>query len=510
MVGARGATLGGLNGIGWVFSSATLEWTNFFGAKLNAGGGEFGTSVARVGDIDGNGQEEVLVGGPGLEAARASFGGAFVVFNRGSAGFGGEDPVATGDDFGDRFGFAVAGVGDVNGDFVPDIAVGAREANGKGSATIQSVLGIPFSLLLEDPDGQLGDQFGYSLARIDDVNGDGADDLLVGAYLADSTFASDTGEVFLFSGATGQLLDRFGDPDGVAGDEFGRSIAAVDDADDDGLQDLLVGAPGFDSFRGQAVLLSSATGAVLDRLEDPAGEAGDYFGLRLATVHDLDGDGTRDWIVGAFLDDTGRGANAGSVIPFSGATGAPWPKFVDPLGQVGSQLGVGLTAVPDVDGDGRGDVLFGSHLWDGPEGVNSGAALIVSGAALTDLDGDSVGDLCDLDIDGDGIDNGTDCDPRDPLFSDTVEVDGVRFGAVDARLLWDDVAPDTTYAVYEGDLFAGPNSAACVAGGIATTVFTTSTISPGEGRFYLVATEDSCASTGSTSAGTGRPLPACP
>ena len=515
LIGARAASNVDENaGRAYLFSSQTLEQLSMHGG-VNPEPEEFyGTSVARLGNLNGNELEEFIVGAPQAVATGRVW---LEIDGSSSATLRVDSGVA----FGDDVGYAIDGLEDVDLDGLPDILVGARGVDGRGEARVisgGSVLLINPQIVyrLTDPDGgDIGDRFGYAVSRIDDVDGDDVNDVLVGAYLADSGVGADTGEVFLFSGASGALIRALADPLGVAGDEFGRGIAAVSDVDGDDVQDVLIGAPGFDNFRGQALLMSSADGSVIARLSDPAAEPGDYFGYRVENGPDLDRDGTDEFLVGAFLDDTGRGVNSGSVTVFSGASRQRLAQLVDPQGQPAGQVGVAMAAVPDLDGDGIEEIFAGTHLWDGvfvgSPSVNSGSALIFMSDGVNDLDGDGVGNACDLDADNDGVPNEADCAPRDPAIAGAPSV-VLSFPSSTDSMTWTEQDENTTYRVWRGDLASGITSATCVVDGLAVPLWTTETPEPGEARFYLVAADADCGSSnaGADIAGIDRPVPTCP
>ena len=156
-------------------------------------------------------------------------------------------------------------------------------------------MGQTLLFTLHGPPGQVGREFGLALAGVGDVDGDGVPDLAVGA--------PEQGRVFLFSGATGQRLRTLNNPTPQAGARFGRALAGVGDVDGDGVPDLTVGAPGQDvegrDTQGQVFLFSGATGQQLRTLNNPTPQAGARFGRELAGVGDVDGDGVSDLAVGA-------------------------------------------------------------------------------------------------------------------------------------------------------------------------------------------------------------------
>ncbi len=265
-------------------------------------------------------------------------------------------------------------------------------------------------LTLAPPNGAEG--FGGAVTGVPDANGDGLYDLLVGA--------AELGEnegAFLFNGATGDLLHELAPPEeGTV--NFGAAVSGVPDVD--GRGDLLVGAdfagPGTGpEFAGRAYLFSGATGALLRTLASPNERRSGFFGRAVSGVPDADGDGRSDLLVGAPGERVG-GNDAGRIYLFSGATGA----LLFAKSGVRS-LGEAVAGVPDVDGDGRGDVIVGDPdafvIAGGMALTRAGRAWLYSGAtgtllydlqapeprqqaqfgsavaALPDTDGDGVADL---------------------------------------------------------------------------------------------------------------------
>ncbi len=166
-----------------------------------------------------------------------------------------------------------------------------------------------------------GDAFGTSVAGIGDIDRDGIPDIAVSA-IGDDTGATRTGAVYLFrlnadgtvkTGGTTKLVSGLnGVPTLAGGSQFGINVAAIGDVDGDGVSDLAVGAHGQDSYRGGVyVLLMNPDGTVKSssRIANgvgggPALASGDQFGTSVAPIGDIDGDGIVDLAVGAVGDDT--------------------------------------------------------------------------------------------------------------------------------------------------------------------------------------------------------------
>jgi hypothetical protein len=361
-------------------------------------GAEFGTSVAGVGDVDGDGRGDLIVGSR-LEANGAISGAGAAHVISGATG-------ATlfkyqGDSSGEQFGVAVAGLGDVNGDGRPDYAIGARHEDNNGltnSGSVHVYSGATGALLYTVNGDTRFELFGSAVAGAGDVDGDGRPDLIVGSPGDNNTGLSASGSARVISGATGATLHTFNGL--AAADGFGGAVAGAGDVDGDGRADLIVGAAFVDSgprFNvGSATVFSGRTGAVLFSVSGV--NSGDELGRAVAGAGDVDGDGRADVIVGAPGMDVFF-QNAGGVEVISGATRAPLISIYGPSENTG--FGGTVASLGDVDGDGRIEVLVGATA--------AGAAWIYSsggGGALVSVigtAGDRLGAAVGAgDLDGDG------------------------------------------------------------------------------------------------------------
>lgn len=248
--------------------------------------------------------------------------------------------------------------------------------------------------------------FGFEVAGLGDVDEDGLGDVAVadssGQTIGDDRF----GRVYVYSGRTGELVRTLYPPPRTGMTSgFGERVSCAGDLDGDGVDDLAITAdtntdPGGPSFAGRVHVHSGATGSLLYSLRPDPDAPNLNFGSDLARVPDLDGDGVSDLVVGSY-----REARA---YVFSGATGEQL-YFVTSPGTCSCAFGVHVAGIPDLDGDGRGDFAVGSRepiepgspIW-GKVFIFSGAKgefkyeLAIPGTSLegaTDLDGDGRGDL---------------------------------------------------------------------------------------------------------------------
>ncbi len=267
----------------------------------SAPGDLFGSSIARVPDLDCDGIDELLVGAPGASPnGRAS--GEAIVFSGADARILLRIP---GQHAGDECGAAVCAVGDLNGDHVAEIAVGSPGARpcGWNSGLVRVYDGADLHELFTFKGEGFGERFGASLAGPGDMSGDGIPEIAVGAPCPR---LARPGYVHCFNGADASILYSLGGRH--TWELFGAALAATGDCDGDGHADLLVGAPtsrsgaaeindAVDHACGAATLFSGANGQPL--FSFASDESEDRFGAWVALGPDLDGDGHADLLIGA-------------------------------------------------------------------------------------------------------------------------------------------------------------------------------------------------------------------
>jgi hypothetical protein len=395
-----------------------------------------GFAVSSAGDVNGDGFDDILIG-----AYRADPGGtvdageSYVVFGKsaafsssfslsslnGSTGFRIRGILAS-----DQSGWAVSGGGDINGDGLDDLIIGARFADpSSNSAAGQSYVlfgkTTAFSSIIQlsSLNGSTGfridgiaanDQSGISVSGAGDVNGDGFDDLVIGARYADPGGVSNAGQTYVVFGKSGGFSSVIGLSslngtngfriDGIDASDFsGRAVSGAGDINGDGIDDLLVGAWGADvggntvSNAGESyVLFGSSSGfassIALSSLDGSTGfridgiDAEDRSGRVLSRAGDINGDGLDDLIIGAYWADPGGLNRAGESYVLFGKTTA----FLSSLalsslnGITGFRIdgrdvddfaGLAVSGAGDVNGDGFDDMLVGA--WGGDVGASNEA-----------------------------------------------------------------------------------------------------------------------------------------
>jgi hypothetical protein len=417
-----------------------------------------GAGVAVLLDANGDGYGDIVIGAPGSDEGAAEAGQIYLLLGSPypwslGTDLGGADASFHGEGFGDSVGTSIADAGDVDGDGLSDLLIGAPYA-----ANVPANEGRTYLVLGRtggwSPDESLSlanasfvgeggqDLSGSVVAGAGDVDGDGFDELLVASPSNDEA-AADAGQVYLIRGApTGwapQTALASADASFLGEaeeDGAGRAIAGAGDMDGDGLHDILIAAIANDEGGESAGKVYLVLGASVPWATDVplssadatflGDDAWDQAGLGLDGGGDVDGDGLDDLVVGAQGSDL-AGPDAGQTYLVLGRMDAGWGTDValatadaSFLGEAsGHESGDGVACAGDVDGDGLADLVVGAPTID-DTGINSGRAYVLlgtdtgwlPGASLGTADGIAVGQhsgarvgsaLAGGDVDGDGL-----------------------------------------------------------------------------------------------------------
>ncbi len=371
-------------------SDLSYAGTRIYGDSYND---RVGYCVAGVGDANGDALPDVLIGANGLDDGLSGAGGALLYLNpsSGTLSVADADTILLGESEGDGVGQACAKLGDIDGDGNADFIVGApaEDSNGTSSGAIYIVDGPAFGTVsLAYADAKIigeaeGDMAGDTLSPAGDTDGDGVQDMLIGvrgddgggegagaAYVVLGSSASDMSLASADAKLTGE----------AAGDAAGYGVGSAGDINSDGYDDLLVGAPQAADSSGAVVgaaylllgpvtadLALSSADAIL-RGEDSS----DWAGWSVTGAGDVDADGIDDILVGAPYRDTGA-YWGGSVYlllgPVSGEHSLSTAD-IEMSGATSSEMaGYTLAGTGDSNGDGYDDILIGSPWYDGDGAV---------------------------------------------------------------------------------------------------------------------------------------------
>ena len=400
---------------------------------------QFGFSVAGgtnllggiTSDFNGDGNDDLLVGAPNADVSGSSVGAAYMFYGPLSADTtsASADAVFTGQ-FGQdtnnpsnhnavNTGYTVAFVGDINNDGIADIAIGDPSKKNSGSTNGEAYLifgradtfdggGTQLTGQYEGTnslnelswrstmgreilsDGTDREQMGAAIDAIGDVNGDGIDDLAIGAFRWDQS-ASNTnqnnGAVFGWYGGGSLWSQNLTDGNGnsinspltvshsagndttdfmivgsSAGDQIGRSISGAGDFDGDGTLDIIIGSEHANSSAGLVMIVDGSGNTIATFTGESSGDAA---GRWVSTLGDINGDGADDIIVGAKLADS-NGTDSGAtyiVLGGAGVTGTNSFGSAEVLltgAAAGDETGMNVSGIDDMDGDGISEILIGS------------------------------------------------------------------------------------------------------------------------------------------------------
>ena len=334
-----------------------------------------GNAVSGVGDVNSDGFPDIAVSSYGEDVGTEVDAGVVRVYS-------GKDGALlytfNGGAAGDQLGFSVSGAGDVNLDGYADIIAGASRAstvNGTNSGSALVFSGKDGSVLYTFLGDSAGDIFGYSVSGAGDVNADGFPDLIVGAIQDDNNGAA-SGTARVFSGKDGSILYTF------AGDAtqniLGHSVSGAGDVNQDGFDDVIAGAPGGAAF---ARVYSGKDGSTLYTFNPNS--LGAFFGYAVAGVGDVNGDAFPDVVVTAI----GAGLESGGARVFSGKDGSVLHTFLGD--SAGDAFGFSASGVGDINADGCADLMVGATQ-DDTNGNNTGSVRVFSGkdgSILCTIDG---------------------------------------------------------------------------------------------------------------------------
>jgi len=372
---------------GWSSNSGLVELQSYdcdeFDSQTgNQVGMHFGWSLANVGVQSGApfDTDWFVVGAPGFD--RSDIEGS----NHGRVYLCREDgnefdewwidvqDIEEGGHAGADFGHSVAKIGDVVGDERIEIAIGAPDFDAYwgtdvGAVFIYTVDGDGYIFGRGAAYGELmEDRFGWSICGVGDIDGDGWDEFAVGT----NTEGTNLGRVYIFGG--GQTTDYYWSSSGTEpGDEFGWSVAPAGDYNNDGLLDIVVGAPSAGNY-GKHYVFTAGTSNILEEAEVPG--IGIIYGQCVAHCGDLSMDGIDDILVADPLYDTGGKPGCGVLTARSFFDGIFWDEAGE---KAHEHFGWSVFKIGDVTNDGVGDVVVGAPNYSSASASNVGRVYVLSG-----------------------------------------------------------------------------------------------------------------------------------
>lgn len=393
----------------FIFASCSLLPVSFALAQAptalvppGAGGGgqlaaRFGQRVAGIKNVDSDTRGDALVGVP-TEDMPGGFGdcGRVYIYN----GFSGAlirtiNPLNK--QPGGLFGFSLAGLDNINGDALGDFVVGAPLQHpgaaplGAGRAyVIRGDTGVMIRAHkspLEQADGR----YGYAVAAVPDLNGDGRTDYMISApweTVGQGAGArTGAGRVYLYSGINGALMKIFWSPNFEVDGHFGQSISHVPDTTGDGKAEILIGAPNDDPAAsptncGRVYLFNGATFALIRVMASPFQEENGHYGWSVSGIANVNGDTRGDIIIGAPGDSPGNSpANCGRAYMYSGANQVYIRTLASPNQITGGEFGRVVAGTTDCTGDVFGDVFVSGPFETVNLQAKAGRVYVFSGAS---------------------------------------------------------------------------------------------------------------------------------
>ncbi len=334
--------------------SEAYQTRNFTGF---AGGDNYGFSVSTAGDLNKDGYDDIIIGSPYNDGTAANAGRAYIYYgglNVNSV----PDIILSGESALNYFGYSVSSAGDVNMDGYSDVIVGAYAYSNRGRAYIYFGGAGMNNTADVTMTGDSANNFGISVSKAGDVNGDGYCDVIIGAR----GYNSNTGKAYLFYG--GSSMNNTADvilTGEFVNNNFGYSVSSAGDVNSDGYADVICGAYGYNFFAGKAYIFYG--GADMNSIADLTitGESDNiYLGWSVSSAGDVNGDGYDDIIVPAPSYNSYMGR---SGIYFGGTNMDNTADVTLTPPGTGYQFGVSVASAGDVNGDGYSDVVIGSDAY---------------------------------------------------------------------------------------------------------------------------------------------------
>lgn len=442
LAGSSYVVFGTVSGFTSPFNLSSLNGTNGFVINGVSPDDRSGISVSNAGDVNGDGIDDLIIGAFAADPNTTTDAGRSYVLFGSDSGFapsidlsglnGNNGFVINGEETGDASGFSVSNAGDINGDNIGDLIIGALGADalgffqaGKSYVVFGSNSGFSSELELSSLNGMNGfvingattlDRSGFSVNNAGDINGDGFDDLIIGAPESDNGSGTEIGSSYVvygsnnfaaslnlvaLNGANGFRID------GISSEDFfGHSVNSAGDVNGDGVDDIIIGSYGVDinsdTNVGNSYVIFGSVGGFpanfdISTLNGVNGfvingiNANDESGFSVSNAGDFNGDGIDDLIIGAYRSDVALIINdAGkSHVIFGTRNGFPASMSFSELdGDNGftingvaanDESGQSVSSAGDINGDGVDDIIIGADNADPNGNSMAGSSYVVFG-----------------------------------------------------------------------------------------------------------------------------------
>lgn len=365
--------------------ATTPDWSN----ESNQGGANLGEFVGTAGDVNGDGHDDIILGAPSYDSGDWEEGRVFVFYGPIISGTTTTaDWTLDGEDAGALLGTSAGTAGDINNDGYDDVIVGAPYWHGNasdgGKAYVflgsNTGLGITATWSMDGP--QAGAGFGSAVGTAGDVDGDGYDDILVGAP-AHSTALTKPGRAYLYLGAASGVsatspwsYDYTAQYSG-----FANSLDAAGDVNGDGYSDVIIGA----TWRDEALVFYGSNSGLNSAPDWSVSSPDDQLGYAVSTAGDVNNDGYDDVIIGAITYSNGQTDEGQALVYYGSASGLyPNPSWTYEFNQADTQFGYSVASAGDVNGDNYDDILVGAPYYDNGHTDEGGAFLFFgSGSGIS-------------------------------------------------------------------------------------------------------------------------------
>ncbi len=363
---------------------------------------KYGISVSSAGDVNNDGYNDIIVGASNYN----NYDGRVYIYYGGNSVGNIADVIIDGEDD-SYFGFSASTAGDINNDGYDDVIVGAYYHNSGtghayiyyGGSSMDNVADITMT-------GEgTSNYFGYSVSDAGDVNNDGYDDVIVGAY----GYNSNVGRVYIYYG--GNFMNNISDItiDGEgSSSHYGYSVSNAGDVNNDEYDDVIVGAGGYHALKGRTYIYygGSSMDSSVDVTMDGEGYY-NYFGFSVSTAGDVNSDGYDDVVIGAegYSSSTGR-----SYIYYGGSLMDNTADIIMTGETTSNYFGRTVSIAGDVNNDGYDDVIVGAYgynsstgrtyVYYGGSSMDNTVDIIMTGETTNSNFGYSVSDVGDVNNNG--------------------------------------------------------------------------------------------------------------